>query len=210
MTEVSGGIRILMRSLLCPTYSEQSLWSPHGLASCQFGTGPRIIGAFSPRRVHMESKLNARTPWTVLGLVQASASRNAVCVDCPNYLIKSRKNWHWHDLNPHPLGYNSETRAAARLFGHGFLGLLGNEVPHRLGLACVTPNEATTAPTPDQPTTTTTTTTTVTINTATMTPTTTTTTTTRPPRPHPHPTMMTPMPHDDDDDDTPPPPTTQQ
>ena len=32
---------------------------------------------------------------------------------------------------------------AARLFGHDFLGLLGNEVPDRLRLAHVTPNKAT-------------------------------------------------------------------
>ena len=49
---------------------------------------------------------------------------------------------------------------ATRLFGHRFLGLLGNEAPQRLRLSHVTPNEATMAPTPDQPTTTTTTTTT--------------------------------------------------
>ena len=134
----------------------------HGLAGCQFGTGPRIIGAFSPCGVRMESKLNAQTPRTVLGLVQASPSRNPVCADCSNHLIKFRKNWHWRNSNPRPLGSNSEMCIAARLFGHGFLGLLGNEVPHRLGLAHMTPNEATMAPTPDQPITTTTTTTTTT------------------------------------------------
>ena len=136
------------------TESEHLARTLHGLAGCQFGTGPCIIGTFSPHRVCTESELNAWTPQPVLRLVRASASRNPIHTDCPNYLIKSRKNWHWHDSNPHPLGYNSKMHAATRLFGHGFMGLLGNEVPHQFGLACMTPNEATTAPTPDQPTTT--------------------------------------------------------
>ena len=178
---------------------------PYKVAAREVFTVPHVFRAES-----VESELNTRTPWTVLGLVQASASRNPVRMDCPNYLIKSRKNWHWGDSNPRPLRYNSETCTAARLFGHDFLGLLGNEVPHRLRLAHVTANEATTAPMPDQPTTTTTTTTTITINTATMMPTpttttttttptptttTTTTTTTRPPQPRPCPTTMMTHPH---------------
>ena len=83
---------------------------------------------------------------------------NTVYADCTNYLINHRKNWHLRNSNPHPLRNNNEMCTATMLFGHRLLGLLGNEVPQWLKLGCVTPNEATTAPMPDQPTTTTTTT----------------------------------------------------
>ena len=36
--------------------SEHLARTPHGLAGYQFGTGPCIIGAFSPRGVHTESE----------------------------------------------------------------------------------------------------------------------------------------------------------
>ena len=78
-------------------------------------------------------------------------------MDYPNCLINHRKNWHCCNSNPGPLRNNSEMCTATRLFGHRFLGLLGNEAPQWLGLGCVTPNEATMAPMTDQPTTTTTT-----------------------------------------------------
>ena len=48
-----------------------SVRTPRGLAGCQHGTDPRIIGGLSPCGVRAESEHLARTPRTELGIVQA-------------------------------------------------------------------------------------------------------------------------------------------
>ena len=131
--------------------SEHLAQTPHGLCTDSAWTGRLPIWHRSPHNWCFQS---VQSPHRV----RASPSRNPVRADCPNYLIRFRKNWHLRDSNPCPLGI--ATRTAARLFGHCFLSLLCNKVPQWLGLGHVTPNEATMAPTPDQLTTTTTTTTT--------------------------------------------------